>query len=574
MLPMIVTANLAKGSVAMANQKVVVKRLNAIQNFGAMDVLCTDKTGTLTQDKIILERHIDLHGYESHEPLQYGYLNSYYQTGLKNLLDVAVLEHVELNTKLRPSEGYTKVDEIPFDFVRRRMSVVVEELNPSHNKHILICKGAVEEIFNICSHAKYQGAITRMNEFVRADGMRVTQQLNEDGFRVIAVAYKEIPIPQDTIPTYGAKDECDLILVGYLAFLDPPKDSASQAIMALQEHGVAVKIITGDNDIVTRKICQEVDLQIDGILLGSQMEKMSDEQLADMVDTTTVFAKMSPIQKAQIIRVLRSKGHTVGYMGDGINDAAALRDADVGISVDTAVDIAKESADIILLEKNLMVLERGVIEGRRTFANILKYLNMTASSNFGNVFSVMGSSAFLPFLPMQPIQLLTQNLLYDISQITIPFDNVDKDFLKKPQKWNVPNIGRFMLFIGPVSSIFDYVTFIVMWFVFGANTPEQVQLFNSGWFVEGLLSQTLIVHMIRTSRWPFLQSTASLPVLLLTGIIIAIGMVIPFTPLGAALGMVPLPMRYFGWLWAILGAYCLLTQAIKLWYIRIFGKWL
>ncbi|PLZ97942.1 magnesium-translocating P-type ATPase [Fischerella thermalis CCMEE 5268] len=574
MLPMIVTANLAKGSVAMANQKVIVKRLNAIQNFGAMNVLCTDKTGTLTQDKIILERHIDLHGYESQEPLQYGYLNSYYQTGLKNLLDVAVLEHVELNTKLRPSEGYTKVDEIPFDFVRRRMSVVVEDLNPLANKHILICKGAVEEIFNICSHAKYQGAITRMNEFVRADGMRVTQQLNEDGFRVIAVAYKEIPIPQDTIPTYGTKDECDLILVGYLAFLDPPKDSASQAIMALQEHGVAVKIITGDNDIVTRKICQEVDLQIDGILLGSQMEKMSDEQLADMVDTTTVFAKMSPIQKAQIIRILRSKGHTVGYMGDGINDAAALRDADVGISVDTAVDIAKESADIILLEKNLMVLERGVIEGRRTFANILKYLNMTASSNFGNVFSVMGSSAFLPFLPMQPIQLLTQNLLYDISQITIPFDNVDKDFLKKPQKWNVPNIGRFMLFIGPVSSIFDYVTFIVMWFVFGANTPEQVQLFNSGWFVEGLLSQTLIVHMIRTSRWPFLQSTASLPVLLLTGIIIAIGMVIPFTPLGAGLGMVPLPMRYFGWLWAILGAYCLLTQAIKFWYIRIFGKWL
>lgn len=574
MLPMIVTANLAKGSVAMANQKVVVKRLNAIQNFGAMDVLCTDKTGTLTQDKIILERHIDLHGYESHEPLQYGYLNSYYQTGLKNLLDVAVLEHVELNTKLRPTEGYTKVDEIPFDFVRRRMSVVVEELNPSGDKHILICKGAVEEIFNICSHAKYQGAITPMNQFIRADGLRVTKQLNEDGFRVIAVAYKEIPIPQDSIPTYGTKDECDLILVGYLAFLDPPKDSASQAIMALQEHGVTVKIITGDNDIVTRKICQEVDLQIDGILLGSQMEKMSEEELADIVDSTTIFAKMSPIQKAQIIRVLRSKGHTVGYMGDGINDAAALRDADVGISVDTAVDIAKESADIILLEKNLMVLERGVIEGRRTFANILKYLNMTASSNFGNVFSVMGSSAVLPFLPMQPIQLLTQNLLYDISQITIPFDNVDKDFLRKPQKWNVPNIGRFMLFIGPVSSIFDYVTYIVMWFVFGANTPEQVQLFNSGWFVEGLLSQTLIVHMIRTSRWPFLQSTASLPVLLLTGIIIAIGMVIPFTPLGAALGMVPLPMRYFGWLWAILGAYCLLTQAIKLWYIRIFAKWL
>lgn len=575
MLPMIVTTNLAKGSVIMAKQKVVVKTLNAIQNFGAMDVLCTDKTGTLTLDKIVLERHLDLHGNESLEPLQYGYLNSYYQTGLKNLLDTAVLEHVELKTKLRPAERYIKFDEIPFDFARRRMSVVVEELdNPSGNKHILICKGAVEEIFNICSHAKYGGVITRMNEFVRSDGMRVTQELNAEGFRVIAVAYKEIPIPQDSIPNYGVKDECDLILVGYLAFLDPPKDSASEAIMALQEHGVAVKIVTGDNDIVTRKICQEVGLEIDGILLGSQVEKMSDEQLADVVDRTTVFAKMSPIQKARIIRVLRSTGHTVGYMGDGINDAAALRDADVGISVDTAVDIAKESADIILLEKNLMVLERGVIEGRRTFGNILKYLNMTASSNFGNVFSVMGSSAVLPFLPMQPIQLLTQNLLYDISQITIPFDRVDKDFLRKPQKWNVPNIGRFMLFIGPVSSIFDYTTFIVMWFVFGADTPEEMKLFNSGWFVEGLLSQTLIVHMIRTSRWPFLQSTASLPVLLLTALIMVIGMVIPFTPLGTALGMVPLPLHYFGWLWAILGAYCLLTQAVKMWYIRIFGKWL
>jgi Mg2+-importing ATPase len=575
MLPMIVTANLARGAVVMAKQKAVIKRLNSIQNLGAMDILCTDKTGTLTQDKIILERHVDLQGNESQEPLRYAYLNSYYQTGLKNLLDVAVLEHVEMKTQLQPAENYSKVDEIPFDFVRRRMSVVVEELdNPSGHKHILICKGAVEEIFNICSHAKYSDIIIPMNEFVRADGIQVTQQLNENGFRVIAVAYKEISISQDTIPSYGTKDECDLILVGYLAFLDPPKDSASQAIMALQEHGVTVKIITGDNDIVTRKICQEVNLHIDGIVLGSQIEKMSDEQLVNLVDTTTVFAKMSPLQKARIIRILQSKGHIVGYLGDGINDAAALRDADVGISVDTAADIAKESADIILLEKNLMVLEQGVLEGRRTFGNILKYLNMTASSNFGNVFSVMGSSAILPFLPMQSIQLLAQNLLYDISQITIPFDNVDKEFLRRPQKWNVPNIGRFMLFIGPISSIFDYVTFIVMWFVFGANTPEEVKLFNSGWFVEGLLSQSLVVHLLRTSRWPFLQSTASLPVLLLTGIIVAIGVMIPFTPLGAALGMVPLPMRYFGWLWVILGAYFLLTQAIKMWYVRIFGEWL
>jgi Mg2+-importing ATPase len=575
MLPMIVTANLARGAVVMANQKVVVKRINAIQNFGAMNILCTDKTGTLTLDKIVLERHVDIHGYEDNQPLEYGYLNSYYQTGLKNLLDVAVLEHVELKTALKPAENYAKVDEIPFDFVRRRMSVVVESrVGQAAGKHILICKGAVEELFNVCSHAKYRGAIVPMSEFVRMEGQRVTQSLNEDGFRVIAVAYKEIPIPLDTVPTYNAQDEVDLILVGYLAFLDPPKDSAIEAIAALQDNGVAVKVITGDNDIVTRKVCKEVNLDVQGVLVGSQIERMSDETLKAQLDTTTVFAKVSPLQKARIVRLLRNQGHTVGYMGDGINDAAALRDADVGISVDTAVDIAKESADIILLEKNLMVLERGVIEGRRTFANILKYLNMTASSNFGNVFSVMGSSAVLPFLPMQPIQLLTQNLIYDLSQTTIPFDSVDKDFLRKPQKWNVPNIGRFMLFIGPISSIFDYATFIVMWFVFSANTPDEVQLFNSGWFVEGLLSQTLVVYMLRTARVPFLQSWPSLPVLLSTGTAIIVGMILPFTPIGAGLGMVPLPASYFIWLWLILGSYCLLTQYLKGFYIRTFGKWL
>lgn len=577
MLPMIVTTNLARGAVVMAEQKVIVKRLNAIQNFGAMDVLCTDKTGTLTQDKIILEQHLDIQGNADETALQYGYLNSYYQTGLKNLLDVAVLEHVELNTQLQPAQDYRKVDEIPFDFIRRRMSVVVESQTVSPpEKHILICKGAVEEIFNICTHAKYLGEIVPMNELIREQGMRVNHNLNEEGFRVVAVAYKEIPIPQDIIHDYSSQDERDLTLVGYLAFLDPPKDSASQAIQALQQHGVTVKIITGDNDIVTRKICQEVDLHVHHTLLGREIEDLSDEQLAELVETTTVFAKMSPLQKARIIRILRRKGHTVGYMGDGINDAAALRDADVGISVDTAVDIAKESADIILLEKNLMVLEQGVLQGRRTFGNILKYLNMTASSNFGNVFSVMGASAFLPFLPMQPIQLLTQNLLYDISQITIPFDNVDPEFLKKPQKWKVPNIGRFMIFIGPVSSIFDFATYALMWFVFNAKTttPVDVQLFNSGWFVEGLLSQTLIIHMIRTARWPFFQSTAALPVIALTGIIMATGMVIPYTPVGSALGMVPLPLSYFPWLVGILTCYCLLTQWIKLWYIRKFKMWL
>jgi len=575
MLPMIVTANLARGAVIMSKQKVIVKRLNSIQNFGAMDVLCTDKTGTLTLDKIILERHLDIHGTENEEPLKYSYLNSYFQTGLKNLLDVAVLEHVELNTELRPADEYQKVDEIPFDFVRRRMSVVVKERGGTPGeKHILICKGAVEEIFNICSHAKYGGKIVPMSDFVRMEGERVTRSLNEEGFRVIAVAYKDIPIPQDSIPSYGTKDECDLVLVGYLAFLDPPKDSAREALAVLQEHGVAVKVITGDNDIVTRKICKEVGLYVHHTLLGREVERLSDEELADLVETTTVFAKMSPLQKARIIRLLQHKGHTVGYMGDGINDAAALRDADVGISVDTAVDIAKESADIILLEKNLLVLERGVLEGRRTFGNILKYLNMTASSNFGNVFSVMGSSALLPFLPMQPIQLLTQNLLYDFSQTTIPFDNVDQEFLRKPQKWVVPNIGRFMLFIGPISSIFDYATYALMWFVFGATTEATAPLFQSGWFIEGLLSQTLIVHLIRTAKVPFFQSTAALPILLTTTIIMAIGIGIPFTTFGATLGLVPLPMSYFPWLVAILVIYCLLTQSIKQWYIRKFRMWL
>jgi Mg2+-importing ATPase len=432
----------------------------------------------------------------------------------------------------------------------------------------------VEEVFNVCSHAKYHGAIIPITDAVRLEGLRVTQSLNEDGFRVIAVAYKEIPIPPDTVPTYSTQDECDLILVGYLAFLDPPKDSAIEAIRALRDNGVTVKVITGDNDIVTRKVCKEVELPVQGVLVGSQIERMSDAELTAHLDTTTIFAKVSPLQKARIVRLLREQGHTVGYLGDGINDAAALRDADVGISVDTAVDIAKESADIILLEKNLMVLERGVIEGRRTFANILKYLNMTASSNYGNVFSVMGSSAVLPFLPMQPIQLLTQNLIYDLSQTTIPFDSVDQDFLRRPQKWNVPNIGRFMLFIGPISSIFDYATYIVMWFVFGADTPEEVKLFNSGWFVEGLLSQTLVVHMLRTARVPFVQSWPSLPVLLSTGTAIIAGMILPFTPLGAGLGMVPLPAKYFLWLWFILGSYCLLTQYLKGFYIRTFGKWL
>lgn len=567
MLPMIVSANLARGASVMANHKIIVKRLNAVQNLAAMNVLCIDKTGTLTQDKLLMEQHVDIYGEESYEPLRYGYLNSYYQTSLKNLVDAAILAHAELDELVQPKQNYRKVREIPFDFVRRRLSVVLEH----EQQHILICKGAVEEIAFLCTDVKYKGRIIPMTESLYQKTQQVAHRIHAEGFRVIAVAYKRISTPNQD---YEVKDECDLTLVGYLTFLDPPKESASQAIATLKDHGVAVKIITGDNDIVTRKICQEVGIQVHRVFLGSVIEQMADTELAEIVDMTTIFAKMAPLQKARIIRILKQKGYTVGYMGDGINDALALRDADVSISVDTAVDIAKESADIILLEKNLMVLEAGIVEGRRTFGNIIKYLKMTASSNFGNVFSILGASTLLPFLPIQPIQLLIQNLLYDISQTTIPFDNVDEEYQTKPQKWAVSDIGHFMIFIGSISSIFDYATYAVMWFIFGANTEANASLFQSGWFIEGLLSQTLIIHMIRTGKIPFFQSTAALPVVLTTGIIMGLGILIPFTPFGASVGMVPLPKNYFPWLVGILLCYCLLTQSIKFWYIRQFRRWL
>jgi Mg2+-importing ATPase len=567
MLPMIVTANLAKGAVSMANRKVVIKRLNAIQNFGAMNILCTDKTGTLTQDKIILEVHLDIHGQQDDRVLEYAYQNSFNQTGLKNLLDVAVLEYGQARGLQATESAYRKVDEIPFDFVRRRMSVVLER----DRQHVLICKGAVEEVLSICTRIIENGRTCPITDQVKREAKQLTNYLNADGLRVLAVAYKQTP---PRLEPYGTKDEADLVLVGYIGFLDPPKDSAAKAIAALNQNGIEVKVITGDNDIVTRKVCREVELDVQIVLLGADVEKMSDEELAEVVEQTTVFAKMTPLQKARVIRALQNRGHTVGYLGDGINDAAALRDADVGISVDTAVDIAKESADIILLEKSLVVLEEGVIQGRRTFGNIIKYIKMTASSNFGNMFSVLGGSALMPFLPMLPIHLLTQNLLYDISQISIPWDSVDRDFLRKPRKWDPRSIATFMIFVGPISSIFDYTTYALMWGVFGANTEANAPLFQSGWFIEGLLSQTLIVHMIRTARVPFVQSIASLPVLLTTGAIMAIGIYIPFSPYGAAIGLIPLPSSYFPWLFMTLLGYCLLTQFIKGLYIHRFRSWL
>ncbi|MHB1174690.1 MAG: magnesium-translocating P-type ATPase [Sulfuriferula sp.] len=565
MLPMIVTSTLAKGAVILSRKKVIVKRLDAIQNFGAMNVLCTDKTGTLTQDRIFLARHTDVFGEVSDQVLQYAYLNSYYQTGLKNLLDVAVLEHAEVHRELNVAQHFRKVDEIPFDFQRRRMSVVVSERDDHHE---LICKGAVEEILGVCNRVQHGDAIEPLTAELLEQVNSLTAALNEEGLRVVAVAMKETSATQKV---YSLADESGLILVGYIAFLDPPKESTAPALAALQAYGVAVKVLTGDNELVTAKICREVGLPTQGVVLGSQIEVFSDAEMAVAVEQHNVFAKLSPAHKERIVRALKSNGHVVGFMGDGINDAPALRAADIGISVDTAVDIAKEAADIILLEKGLMVLEQGVIEGRKTFANMLKYIKMTASSNFGNVFSVLVASAFLPFLPMLPLQLLLQNLLYDISQIAIPFDNVDEELIKHPQRWNPGEIGRFMVFFGPVSSIFDITTFGLMWFVFNANSVAHQTLFQSGWFIEGLLSQTLIVHMIRTRKVPFLQSRASWPLIAMTAAIMAFGIFIPMGPFAHYLRLEALPLSYFPFLIAILLGYVVLIQAMKGFYTRRYG---
>ena len=565
MLPMIVTSTLAKGAVFLSRKKVIVKRLDAIQNFGAMDVLCTDKTGTLTQDRIFLARHVDVWGEESDEVLELAYLNSYHQTGLKNLLDVAVLEHAEMQRKLSPANHYRKVDEIPFDFSRRRMSVVVAT---QAQQHLLITKGAVEEILSACTrvrHGSEEEVLTAaLLERIRA----VTATLNEDGLRVVAVAAREMPPAREV---YGRADESELVLIGYVAFLDPPKESTAPALKALAAHGIAVKVLTGDNERVTAKICREVGLAQQGLLVGDEVERLSDAELARAVEEHNVFARLTPAHKERIVCQLKAGGHVVGFVGDGINDAPALRAADIGISVDSAVDIAKEAADIILLEKSLMVLEQGVQEGRRTFANMLKYIKMTASSNFGNVFSVLIASAALPFLPMLPMQLLVLNLLYDISQIVIPLDHVDEEMLLLPQRWQPGDIGRFMLFFGPLSSVFDIITFAMMWFVFGANTPERQTLFQSGWFVVSLLTQTLIVHMIRTPKIPFVQSRPANALLAMTGIIVCIGLFLPEGPLADYFKLQPLPWLYFVLLPFIVFGYVALTQAMKGFYRRRWG---
>lgn len=579
MLPVIVTVNLAKGALSMSRHKVIVKRLNAIQNIGAMDLLCTDKTGTLTLDKIVLEAHLNLLGGEDFEVLKWAFLNSYHQTGLRNLMDQAVLNHAEELEFLNPETDFTKIDEIPFDFERRRLSVILKQKN---GRHLLICKGAVEEMLDLCTRSFDPGPdrqlhiekdeIVELTEERRKKVLETTSRLNAQGMRVLVLAIREFEAGRPL--NYSPADESDLILTGFIGFLDPAKPTAKPSIEALQDLNVAVKVLTGDNEIVTKKICADVGIPVSNIMMGHELELVSDEELLKEIDSISVFAKVSPLQKQRVVRLLKEKGHTVGVLGDGINDAAALKEADVGITVDNAVDIAKESSDIILLEKDLMVLREGVRYGRETFGNIMKYLKMAISSNFGNVFSIIGASALLPFLPMLPIQILVQNLLYDISQISLPWDKMDADYLEAPKKWEPEGIKKFTLYIGPVSSIFDYVLFGVMFYVFKANSPESQSLFHSGWFVLGLVSQTLIVHIIRTRKIPFIQSWASLPVIVMTALVIAAGLIIPFTPLAPVLSMIPLPPAYFLWLIGILIAYSLLLQWVKTLYIRRFGEWL
>ncbi len=558
MLPMIVTVCLSKGAIAMSRKKVIVKRLHSIQNFGAMDVLCTDKTGTLTLDRVIIEKHCDVVRKEDDDVLAMAYLNSYFQTGLKNVLDRAVLDHREVHSEINVPQ-WEKIDEIPFDFSRRLMSVVVETPEDTHR---IITKGAPEEVFKRCSRFELNGEVLPLDAFFVHDLKEEHEALSEDGFRVLAIAYKDVPRKA----AYSKADESDMVLRGYLAFLDPPKETAGPALEALRQHGVTVKVLTGDSELVSKKICHEVGLPVEHILMGSQVEAMSDEQLAVEAEKVSLFARLSPAHKQRIIKVLQGKGHAVGFLGDGINDAPALRAADVGISVDSAVDIAKESADVILLEKSLMVLEEGVLEGRKVFANILKYVRMGASSNFGNMFSVLGASMFLPFLPMAPLQILTNNLLYDFSQVPIPTDEVDAQQIARPRPWSMKEITRFILFIGPCSSIFDYTTYFMMLYVFGAwNNPA---LFQTGWFVESLLTQTLIIHIIRTNRIPFLQSRASWPLIITTAVVMMIGMWLPFSPVGPELGFKHLPQLYWPLILLTLLCYTFLTQAVKVWLLR------
>ena len=578
MLPMIVAAALAKGSVAMSKKKVIVKKLNAIQDLGAIDILCTDKTGTLTQDKVVLEKHMNVHGEEDDRVLRHAWLNSNFQTGLKNLIDIAVTDKFSRIFGDKYDGYYTKIDELPFDFSRRRMSVIISDPD---GKRQMVTKGAVEEMLECCSYAEFDGKVEQISSKLRQFILDRADELNAQGMRVIAVAQKKVT---GAAGAFTVADECDMVLIGYLAFLDPPKETAAKAIAALKDNGVDVKILTGDNDKVTASICRKVGPEAGKILLGTDVDGLNDDELGETAEKITVFAKLSPEQKARVISALRKRGHTVGYMGDGINDAAAMKQADVGISVDTAVDIAKESADVILLEKDLTVLRDGITEGRKTYANTIKYIKMTASSNFGNMFSVLIASAFLPFLPISAIQLVLLNLVYDISCTAIPWDNVDKEFLAVPRKWDASSISKFMLWFGPVSSLFDVITFAAMYFwicpaacggnfsaLDAAAHAQFVAIFRAGWFIQSIWTQTLVIHLIRTPRLPFIAGRASAPVTALTAAGIAVLTALPFTPLGGMLGLSRPPAIYFAFLAATAAAYMLAVTLVKKYYIKKHG---
>ena len=585
MLPMIITASLAKGSIIMAQEKVVIKKLNAIQDLGAIDILCTDKTGTLTQDEIVLEYPLDIHGDLDLAVLRRAFLNSYYQTGLKNLMDRAIINRTEKEAEKHEivrdlDQTFKKIDELPFDFERRRMSVIVKD---DENVISMVTKGALEEMLAISSYVEYKNQITELTEEIRQEILAEVAQLNEQGLRVLGVSYKS-DLEEDY--DYEVKDESDMILTGYLAFLDPPKSSAAPAIETLAEYGVATKILTGDNDKVTQAVCEKVGLDVDNILLGVEVDALSDEELSQAVDHTTVFAKLSPDQKARIILQLKANGHKVGYMGDGINDAPSMKVADVGISVDTAVDIAKETADVILLDKDLMVLEKGLVEGRKVYANMTKYIKMTVSSNFGNIFSLLFASIFLPFLPMAPVHLIVLNLVYDLSCIALPFDNVDSEFLKKPRIWSANSITRFMAWIGPISSIFDVLTYLALYFIivpmitgsnYQAGTEQAatfITLFQTGWFIESMWTQTMVIYMLRSPKLPFVQSRPALSVIVTTMVAALFVTSLPYSLFASVLKMAPLNGTYFLFLFLIIVLYMVSVTFIKHLYIKRYKEWL
>jgi P-type Mg2+ transporter len=581
MLPVIVTTNLAKGAVVMSKKKTIVKNLSSIQNFGAMDILCTDKTGTLTEDRIELEYHLNVHGEEDDRVFKHAYLNSYYQTGLKNLLDIAVLNHMQehtcdiksMETCLREAvKRYHLIDEIPFDFTRKRMSVILRD---NKGKTQLITKGAVENMLDTCGFVEYKGQVEPFTEELKHEVLTLMAEYNNKGMRVLGVAHKTHF--ENNIEKFSVTDEKEMVFIGFIAFLDPPKESAKIAIEQLKNYGVEVKVLTGDNDLVSKYVCNKVGLKYCNVITGKEIQLLDDDRLKNVIEDYDIFAKLTPEQKARIVTLLRDKGHVVGFMGDGINDAPAMKKSDVAISVDTAVDVAKESADIILLEKDLQVLINGVIEGRKIFGNIVKYIKMATSSNFGNMLSILIACAFLPFLPMLPLQILILNLFYDISQTVIPWDNMDSEYLQKQKKWDIKSIKRFMLWLGPVSSIFDISIFIVLYFVFGFNNPNdlhEVSMFQTGWFVLSMITQTTIIHFVRTEKIPFIESIASKPVILMTTTLILVGITLPFTPLGEYVKMVPLPISYFCWLAILMCGYVIIVSFVKKIYRKKYGNWL